>query len=123
MKRIFVYVASAVTLVGAGFLAGKHGTHSEMAAPTSQQLVSGERRPLYWHDPMYPQQKFDRPGKSPFMDMQLVPVYGDEKPGAESGVTVSSRTQQNLGLRSVLAEVTEIRQEIPAVGTVQADAR
>jgi Cu(I)/Ag(I) efflux system membrane fusion protein len=27
---------------------------------------------------MYPQQKFDKPGKSPFMDMQLVPVYAEE---------------------------------------------
>ena len=26
-----------------------------------------------------PQQKFDKPGKSPFMDMQLVPKYADEE--------------------------------------------
>ena len=41
------------------------------------------RKVLYWHDPMVPGQKFDKPGKSPFMDMQLVPVYadsGDESP-------------------------------------------
>ena len=29
---------------------------------------------LYWHDPMVPAQRFEHPGKSPFMDMQLVPV-------------------------------------------------
>jgi Cu(I)/Ag(I) efflux system membrane fusion protein len=28
---------------------------------------------LYWYDPMVPQQHFEKPGKSPFMDMQLVP--------------------------------------------------
>ena len=28
---------------------------------------------LYWYDPMVPGQHFDEPGKSPFMDMQLVP--------------------------------------------------
>ena len=31
------------------------------------------KKVLYWHDPMAPGQKFDKPGKSPFMDMALVP--------------------------------------------------
>src|SRR5215475_16073854 len=39
------------------------------------------KRVLYWHDPMVPGQKFDKPGKSPFMDMQLVPVYADDALG------------------------------------------
>ena len=30
---------------------------------------------LYWYDPMVADKKFDRPSKSPFMDMQLVPKY------------------------------------------------
>jgi Cu(I)/Ag(I) efflux system membrane fusion protein len=32
------------------------------------------KRILYYHDPMMPGNKFDQPGKSPFMDMMLVPV-------------------------------------------------
>jgi Cu(I)/Ag(I) efflux system membrane fusion protein len=36
---------------------------------------AANKKPLYWHDPMVPGQKFDKPGKSPFMDMPLVPVY------------------------------------------------
>ena len=44
-----------------------------------------ERQVLYWYDPMVPDQHFDKPGKSPFMDMQLVPKFG---PGADSGCTV-----------------------------------
>ncbi|STV85365.1 copper/silver efflux system membrane fusion protein CusB [Klebsiella michiganensis] len=28
---------------------------------------------LFWYDPMKPDTKFDKPGKSPFMDMDLVP--------------------------------------------------
>src|SRR2546425_375360 len=55
---------------------------------------------LYWQDPMVPGQKFDKPGKSPFMDMPLVPVYAD---GDEGKVTISPRMQQNLGVR--VAEV------------------
>jgi len=122
MTRIISAIVVAILLVGGGYYAGKQGTHSDMAAATPSRQQS-ERKPLYWHDPMNPQQKFDKPGKSPFMDMQLVPVYGDEKAGADSGVTVSARAQQNLGLRSAVAELTELRQEMGAVGYVQADDR
>ena len=60
------------------------------------------KKVLYWHDPMVPGQKFDKPGKSPFMDMQLVPVYEDG--GGQGGVTVDPRMQQSLGVR--IAEVS-----------------
>ena len=33
---------------------------------------------LYWYDPMVPDKKFDKPGKSPFMDMQLAPKYAED---------------------------------------------
>jgi len=46
-------------------------------APVAPVAEAG-RKILYWYDPMYPQQRFDKPGKSPFMDMQLVPKYADE---------------------------------------------
>ncbi len=32
-----------------------------------------ERKVLFWYDPMKPDVKFNKPGKSPFMDMVLVP--------------------------------------------------
>src|SRR5579862_5831400 len=61
------------------------------------------KKVLYWHDPMVPGQRFDKPGKSPFMDMQLVPVY--EGGGDSGGVVVDPRMQQSLGVRT--AEVTK----------------
>jgi membrane fusion protein, copper/silver efflux system len=51
------------------------GPHTAPAAAGKQ---GNDRRVLYWYDPMVPDQHFDRPGKSPFMDMQLVPKYADE---------------------------------------------
>src|SRR5882672_1235937 len=112
MKQAILFAATAAFLAVGGYLVGGYRAHEQMttAAPAAGQA---ERKPLYWHDPMYPQQKFDKPGKSPFMDMQLVPVYGDEKPAPDSGVTVSGRARQNLGLRSSLAGVAEFRQEMP----------
>jgi Cu(I)/Ag(I) efflux system membrane fusion protein len=32
----------------------------------------------YWYDPMVPDKHFDKPGKSPYMDMQLVPKFAPE---------------------------------------------
>ncbi|WP_047299970.1 efflux RND transporter periplasmic adaptor subunit [Pseudomonas fluorescens] len=57
-----------------------------------------ERKALYWYDPMYPQQKFDKPGKSPFMDMQLVPQYAGGA-GDRATVSIDPSLTQNLGLR------------------------
>ena len=77
---------------------------------------------LYYHDPMVPGNKFDKPAKSPFMDMMLVPVYaaGDSD---GSKVTVSPRIQQNLGVRT--AEVTEgtLSPQVSAVGSIALNER
>src|SRR5438477_673100 len=80
------------------------------------------KKVLYWHDPMVPGQKFDKPGKSPFMDMQLVPVYADG--GSDQGaVAISPRVQQNLGVR--IAEVKSGSQSstMEAVGSVAYNER
>lgn len=57
------------------------------------------KRVLYWHDPMVPGHKFDKPGKSPFMEMDLVPVFADEN-GETGKVTISPQMQQSLGIRT-----------------------
>jgi membrane fusion protein, copper/silver efflux system len=76
------------------------------------------RSVLYYHDPMVPGKKFEAPGKSPFMDMMLVPAYAGAQ-GADSGtVSVSSRIQQNLGLRIGEVVSGQLAPEVSAVGTV-----
>ena len=56
---------------------------SPAAKPTPK---SSERKVLYWYDPMVPDKHFDQPGKSPFMDMQLVPKYADETEGDKAAM-------------------------------------
>ena len=107
----------AIAGIGGGYWFAMHRMNAAPAAAP----VEG-RKPLYWHDPMYPQQKFDRPGKSPFMDMQLVPVYGDEKQD-DSSVAISSRVVQNLGVRTALAEEGSLQSRLEAVGAVAFDER
>ena len=80
------------------------------------------KRVLYWQDPMVPGQKFDKPGKSPFMDMQLVPVYADGG-SDESAVAISSRVQQNLGVRTAEVKQGALAAMVEAVGSVAYNER
>ena len=87
-------------------------------------LKAGETDPvtgkkiLYYHDPMMPAQKFDKPAKSPFMDMMLVPVYADTDGDSGSQVTVSPRLQQNLGVRSAEVVLGSLSPQVSAVGSI-----
>ena len=117
-------LAAALALGGGAFYLGRisgkgHGDMSA-AAPASAASAAG-RRVLYWHDPMVPGQRFDKPGKSPFMDMQLQPVYADE--AGDSGVKVSPQVQQNLGIRTVAVKKAEVSATFDAIGAVQFDER
>lgn len=127
MKTANLIVALAASgLLGAGgYALYRTGMNQgmKMAAPASGGAdAAGGRKILYWHDPMVPGQKFDKPGKSPFMDMQLVPVYAGTE-GDEGKVTISPRVQQNLGVRT--AEVTRgtLAPVVEAVGNVAYNER
>src|SRR5436190_2651715 len=80
------------------------------------------KKVLYWHDPMVPGTKFDKPGKSPFMDMQLAPVYADGG-GDDSAVSVSSRVQQNLGVRTAPVKQGTMSMTVEAVGSTAYNER
>ncbi len=122
--QISAAVAGFVLVAVAGFYVGRV---SEPNATTSASGTAASapapaaRTALYWHDPMVPGQRFDKPGKSPFMDMQLVPVYADS--GAASGVQVSPAVQQNLGIRYATARRATMSSSFDAVGAVQFDER
>ncbi|MDR2349756.1 MAG: efflux RND transporter periplasmic adaptor subunit [Deltaproteobacteria bacterium] len=73
--------------------------HANHVAPgTAVPPAAGEKEVLYWYDPMYPGTRFDKPGKSPFMDMRLVPRYADEAKG--EGIVIDPAQLQNLGLKT-----------------------
>jgi Cu(I)/Ag(I) efflux system membrane fusion protein len=129
MNRNLIAAAAALVLAGtAGAVAYYYGVHegarvAESAAPAAQNAdpASG-RRVLYWHDPMVPGQKFDKPGKSPFMDMDLVPVYADEA-GDAGTVAVSPRVVQSLGIRTAEAVKGTLARHVQAVGNVAFNER
>jgi len=70
-------------------------------ATEKTEITSAERKVLFWYDPMKPDTKFDKPGKSPFMDMDLVPKYADENEGnSRDGIRIDPTQVQNLGLKT-----------------------
>ncbi|RQP21835.1 efflux RND transporter periplasmic adaptor subunit [Piscinibacter terrae] len=77
---------------------------------------------LYYHDPMVPASKFDKPGKSPFMDMMMSPVYADGD-SDQGKVTVSPRVQQNLGVRTALVTEGKLSPQVSAVGSIAFNER
>jgi membrane fusion protein, copper/silver efflux system len=135
--RTSLLIAGALALAGAGIGGGYWYAMQRMGSMTAPQPAAAadsgapaeagktpadERKPLYWHDPMVPGPKFDKPGPSPFMDMQLVPVYADA--GADQGsVTISPRTTQNLGIRTVEVTMGRMNTGLTTVGAVSINER
>jgi Cu(I)/Ag(I) efflux system membrane fusion protein len=84
-----------------------------------------DKKVLYWYDPMVPAQHFDKPGKSPFMDMQLVPKYAGSGDGNDSAgvIQIDPRQVQNLGLRTAKVAQGVLASTVRATGTVAFDER
>ena len=83
---------------------------------------ANDRKILFYQDPMVPGNKFDKPGKSPFMDMMLVPVYADGD-SDQGKVTVSARIQQNLGVRTAAVTQGTLSPQLAAVGSIAFNER
>ena len=77
---------------------------------------------LFYHDPMMPGKTFDAPGKSPFMNMMLVPRYagGDTDEGK---VSISPRVQQNLGIRTAPVVKGSLARSVSVPGTIAYNER
>jgi Cu(I)/Ag(I) efflux system membrane fusion protein len=120
-------VAAAAVLAGTGYGMYQLGLRQQEKPPAQgPEQAAGGKKVLYWHDPMVPGQRFDKPGKSPFMDMQLVPVYADEggeSKGENNGVRIDPRVQQNLGLRLAEVKSASLAPAVQAVGSVAYDER
>ena len=136
-RRTIIGAVAVVALIATGWglyaLGEKQGTRTA-ALSVSPGVASNEaalvaapepeagKKILYYHDPMVPGTKFDKPGKSPFMDMQLVPVYAQGSAAGSAndagGVTINPRARQNLGIRTAEVVTGSLAPGIEAVGSV-----
>jgi multidrug efflux pump subunit AcrA (membrane-fusion protein) len=140
MKRKGILLVTAGALMGIGlylfpapiggwFRAQANGAprvapqnRAGQATPSANQ---GERKVLYWYDPMHPGYKADKPGTAPDCGMRLVPKYADEEqamkdmpPGA---VMISPEKQQLIGVRTATVEREQVRRTIRTVGRIAFD--
>ncbi len=114
-------------LIALGALAGWWWGHTPSDKPEATAETSSNERPvLYWYDPMVPQHHFDKPGKSPFMDMDLVPKYASENASDEDAPTdvkISAQVTQNIGMRKAVVERIALVSVIEATGLLAFNER
>ncbi len=79
--------------------------------------ATGEKKLLYWVAPMDPAYRRDGPGKSP-MGMDLIPVYDE---GGGLSVKISPAVENNMGVRTAIAEYNKLWRRIDTVGYVGFD--
>jgi Cu(I)/Ag(I) efflux system membrane fusion protein len=109
---------------GAGYGLARLQTSNAPTAATA----SDRRKPLYYYDPMVPGTHFDKPGKSPFMDMQLEPRYADSDADAAgsqpaAGVKVDPAVVQNLGVRLASVQRGDVGESLDATGVLDFNQR
>ena len=125
--------SAATEALPQGIAQGEAATRRHIAAGIKAgdvDPVTG-RKVLYYHDPMAPGTRFDKPARSPFMDMMLVPVYADGGSGSGSGsagaeasqVTISPRIQQSLGVRTALVSAGAVSPQLSVVGNIAFNER
>ncbi len=125
-KTLTVVAIALITIVAASgtwyFRRGDTGPSPPIAG------VKPECKVLYWTDPMIPDFKSDKPGKSP-MNMDMVPVCDESQvavstAGGKPAVTIQPEIIQNLGVRTYkVTRGVAPHQRIEATGYLQRDAR
>ncbi len=136
--RLLILIAAVAGAAALG-VAYRHNLVNAVRAlaPSSQESAghamsagqgmpaTGERKVLYWYDPMHPVYKSDKPGIAPDCGMTLVPRYADEETAMEgmaSGtVRISAERQQLIGVRTGHVNVEDVSRSVRAVGMVEID--
>jgi RND family efflux transporter MFP subunit len=121
-RRIFALVVLLILIPVAvvGFL----NRSAFLQSGTEQPSSNGERKILYWVDPMHPAYKSDKPGTAPDCGMDLVPVYedGGEAASLPPGVVkISAEKQQLIGVTYGTVTYQQVSKTLRAVGRVTYD--
>ncbi len=128
--RKLTTVLTGILLVVAGMATG--WWWGQRAPSQGPEAISADRKPskerevLYWYDPMSPQHHFDKPGKSPFMDMDLVPKYASDDAADQPGdfsLRISPQITQNIGLREATVTRIPLETAIEATGLLAFNGR
>ncbi|RRU95546.1 efflux RND transporter periplasmic adaptor subunit [Stutzerimonas xanthomarina] len=116
-----VTLAGVTALIGAGAGYWLASSDDQVSEPVAS-AVESDAQVLYWYDPMVPQHRFEKPGKSPFMDMDLVPRYANED-GDVATISIDAGITQNLGIRLATVSRGQLVNVTEAVGVLEYNAR
>lgn len=120
-RLLAISAAGLVAIIG-GVGAGYWWGANSAGGGLSDQGGAARKEILYWYDPMVPDQHFEEPGKSPFMDMDLVPRYAGEAPDVAT-VSIDPAVAQNLGLRQTEVTREPVSAEVRVSGTLSFNER
>ncbi len=124
MTRSALVVAVAVASAGAGLGVGALAFRRPAGAPMTS--AAGERKVLYYRDPMNPARTSPVPRKDD-MGMDYVPVYeggeGAQPDAGPGAVYVDARMAQSSGVRTEEIRVRRLSKVIRTVGHVTYDER
>ncbi|WGK83708.1 efflux RND transporter periplasmic adaptor subunit [Vibrio aestuarianus] len=125
MKLFNVAVLSLAIGGALGFVASQYFPHQDGENHDMQAMSdsSSPSEPLYWVAPMDPNYKRDKPGKSP-MGMDLIPVYSEDESGTDEQVgtvTINPAVENNLGVKTERAVLTQLSPRIETVGYIAFD--
>src|SRR5206468_4157164 len=83
--------------------ADANASGNSAAQSSTPSATPGERKVLFWYDPMHLAYKADKPGVAPDCGMQLVPKYADEPTSLAKmpvgTVMIPPHKQQLIGVR------------------------
>ena len=117
-KRVWILVAVAAL---GGSIVGAAIAYRVLDAQPALELVSAERKVLYYRNPMGTGHVSDKPMKDE-MGMDYVPVYADDATAAQgNGIRIDPGMAQNIGVRTVKVTKGNIAGEIAANGVLALD--
>jgi len=116
----------AATPAGPAVAQNAHAGHDMPAeAEQAEPSAPGERKVLYWYDPMHPAYKSNKPGTAPDCGMDLVPKYADEESAVRNlppgTVQITADRQQLIGVRTGKVEQQSVERMLRVVGRIGID--
>ncbi|MGY4398442.1 Cu(I)/Ag(I) efflux system membrane fusion protein [Sphingomonas sp. UYAg733] len=127
IRRSVVPRVALVAILAGGAIGFGAARLTAPSAPVVTQggAAPGERKILYWYDPMIPAEHHDGPGLSS-MGMATIPKYSDAQAGtapADTGVRVDPAAVQSLGVRRVTVELGSLASDLTVTGAIDFNQR
>ncbi|HQT91758.1 MAG TPA: efflux RND transporter periplasmic adaptor subunit [Candidatus Kryptobacter bacterium] len=120
VRLLVPVLLTGLLLAGCGKTSNNNSAKGDSTATASSKR---ERKVLYWYDPMSPTIHFDHPGKSPTMDMDLVPMYADEGDNNPNVIRIDPAMVQNIGVVTAPVERRSLTRTINTYGVVVPDEK